>query len=98
MGCLDRSLAITDHARQRLKERRITLADIESALQNCLRHDAGDHGNIVHVGAVRRGTLSLNPPLGWGCWVLGVRGSASLTWENGRVQERPLARVRRHFL
>ena len=50
MGCLGKSLAITDHARQRLEERRITLADIESALRNCLNHDAGDHGNIVHVG------------------------------------------------
>lgn len=57
MGCLDRRLAVTDHARQRLEERRITLADVESALKNCLRHDAGDHGNIVHVGPAVRGTL-----------------------------------------
>lgn len=48
---------MTDHARQRLEERRITVADVESALRNCVRHDAGDHGNIVHVGPAAGGTL-----------------------------------------
>lgn len=57
MGCLGERLVITDHARQRLEERRITLADVESALRNCLRHDAGDHGNIVHVGPAAGDTL-----------------------------------------
>ena len=39
------------------EERRITLADVESALQNCVRHDAGDHGNVVHVGPAAGDTL-----------------------------------------
>lgn len=57
MGCLGQRLTITNHARERLEERGITLAGVESALKNCLRHEAGDHGNVVHVGPAGRGTL-----------------------------------------
>jgi hypothetical protein len=57
MGCLGKRLVITSHGRQRVEEREITLTEVESALRNCLRHEAGDHGNVVHVGVAGRRTL-----------------------------------------
>ncbi|MYE68092.1 MAG: DUF4258 domain-containing protein [Acidimicrobiia bacterium] len=59
VGCLGEGLDFTDHARRRINERRITLAHVESALRSCRRHDAGDHGNVVHVGSAAGRTISV---------------------------------------
>ena len=42
-------------------------------------------GGRVKMVMTPAGSLSLDPPLARGCGGWGVRGNASLTWENGRV-------------
>ena len=70
-----------------------------AALRRNLSRGCGEGvaGNPGLVSVMNR-ALGLDPPVGWGLFGVQMRGSAFLTWENDRFEQRLSARIERHFL